>query len=308
MARLPRLISFLDRQLAGLSRPVLQPRLLAPALAALAAGAVLAFVPQAPAFGNAANGPAAQATAVSPQPTAVSPQPPPPSRQLRFYPIDPRFASYYDSVDGFRVMGRAISPLASSGGRPAQYFEKARLEDFRDINTNPAYQFQYGLLVDEMKAVRSLAPVGGDASTVTYDTIANESDPSKRVPPPSGFTGNVAVLPDGSVFIPFSADLSPAAGHVVPSYFWAYMNRTDLFPGGWLHDIGLPITEPIPALVDKGVIIGDQITRVYNRPITIQAFQRTILTYDAANPEGYLVERANTGTDYWSIFPDRVPQ
>jgi hypothetical protein len=60
--------------------------------------------------------------------------------------------------------------------------------------------------------------------------------------------------------------------------------------------------------VDKGRIIGTQIIRVQGAPITVQAFQRTILTYDPANPEGYLTERANTGTDFATIFPNRVPQ
>jgi hypothetical protein len=117
----------------------------------------------------------------------------------------------------------------------------------------------------------------------------------------------VSVQPDGSAFVPFTTDLTVAPGHVVPKYFWDYINRPDLFPGGWLHDVGLPITEAIDARVDKGIIIGETIIPVTDRPITIQAYQRTILTYDPANPEGWLVERANTGTDYWAIFPERVP-
>jgi hypothetical protein len=143
---------------------------------------------------------------------------------------------------------------------------------------------------------------------VTYDTLQTESDAARREPPPSGFSGNVQVRADGSVFIPFTADLTPAPGHVVPSYFWEFMNRADLFPGGWLHDIGLPITGALPAVVDKGRIIGTTITRVPAAPITIQAFQRSILTYDPANPEGFLTERANTGTDFMAVFPERVPQ
>ncbi len=76
---------------------------------------------------------------------------------------------------------------------------------------------------------------------------------------------------------------------------WDFINRTDLFPGGWLHDIGLPIAPALDARVDKGRFIGTQITRVTDAQITIQAFQRTILTYDPNNPEGFLTERANTG-------------
>lgn len=277
------------------------------ALAGTIAIPLLLSVPQAAVFGETSGSPAAQATPVSPQATPVSPQVPGQRRELRFYPVAPRFVAYYEAVDGFRVMGRAISPLDVSG-IPAQYFEKARLEDHRATETKPEWQFMYGLLVDELAAVRALVPVGGDRSTVTYNEIATASDPSLRVPPPAGFSGGVAVLPNGDVFIPFSANLEPVPGHIVPKYFWDYINQPDLFPGGWLHDVGLPTTSALPAFVDKGVIIGNDITRVSNRPITVQAFQRTILTYDPANPAGYLVERANVGTDYWAVFPNRVPQ
>jgi hypothetical protein len=290
----------------GLKIPDL--RLAGPVVGAAAVGAALLFLPQAPAFGESNGAPAAQATAASPQGTPTSPQPVPPPRPVKFYPVDPLFLDYYSTHDGPRVMGSAISPRTSTGGVASQYFEKARLEDQRSRNTtgNPTYDFEYGLLVDEMKAVRSQAPVGGERSTVTYDTIQTASDPAQRVPIPAGFTGNVLVGTN-STFIPFSADLSAAPGHNVPSYFWQYMNRSDLFPAGWLHDIGLPITEAMPATVDKGRIIGTQVQSFTNVPIVIQAFQRTILTYDPANPEGFLVERANTGTDYSRIFPQNVP-
>ena len=105
----------------------------------------------------------------------------------------------------------------------------------------------------------------------------------------------MSINDDGSVFIPFSADLSSASGHNVSQVFWEYMQREDFFPAGWLHDIGLPLTEAIPATVDKGPLRG--------RQILVQAFQRTILTYDALNPTEFQVERANVGTDYQQRLP-----
>ena len=282
----------------------------ATAITAAAGGVVLYAVPDAPAFGETVAGPLLQATAVSPQPTSTSPQPPPPAKPLRFYPVDPLFAPYYALVDGPRTMGQAISPRLTVNGVAAQYFEKARLEDQRANNRtgNPAYDFEYGLLVDEMKAVNSLRPVGGDRSNVTYATINQQSAASLRVPVPAGFqNGSVFTNPDGSTFIPFTADLTAAPGHNVPTFFWQYMNDPGLFPGGWLHDIGLPTTPLMNAIVDKGRIIGTTVTLFTNVPIQLQAYQRTILTYDPANPEGYLVERANTGTDYFFVFPNQFP-
>ena len=47
--------------------------------------------------------------------------------------------------------------------------------------------------------------------------------------------------------------------------------------------------------MDKGPAKG--------RQIVVQAFQRTILTYDPLNPADYQVERANVGTDYARALP-----
>jgi len=281
-------------------------RAIGAAAAGSAVGGLILALPQPAVFGEVAAGPLAQ----SPQPTPVSPQPEPGVITIRFYPTAEEFAAYYQQVNGPLTLGQAISPRTmTQDGVPAQYFEKARLEFRRAQNRtgNPAYDFEFGLLVDEMKAVRSMKAVGGDVSNVSYATLQDLSEPSRREAAPAGFTGNVQIRADGSVFIPFSADLSPAPGHVVPPYFWEFMNRGDLFPGGWLHDIGLPITSAVPAVVNKGRFIGANVTFFQNVPITVQAFQRSILTYDPANPAGFLVERANTGTDYVSVFPSRVP-
>ena len=281
-------------------------RALGAAAAGSAVGGIILALPQPMVFGETTLAPVPQSPPQSPQPTPTGGP-----REVRFYSVDPQFLNYYVQVDGPRTLGGAISPLTLTvDGMPAQYFEKARLENRTSQNRtgNPAFNFEFGLLVDEMKAARSMRAVGGERSNITYDTLQNESEDARREAPPAGFTGNVQVRADGSVFIPFTADLSAAPGHVVPSYFWEFMNRADLFPGGWLHDIGLPITRALPAVVDKGRIIGTTVTRFTNVPITIQAFQRSILTYDPGNPEGFLAERANTGTDFMAVFPERVPQ
>ncbi len=210
----------------------------------------------------------------------------------------PTFQRFYTEHDGIRLLGRSLGAAGVLNGVPFQLFEKGRLEDH---SANPAlppeWRYQYGLLVDELVQAGVLLPIGGDASTLTYADLRTHAAPAVRVTPPAGFTGLTAMLADGAVFIPFTPDLSPAPGHVVTPRFWAYIKRQDLFPGGWLHDVGLPITEPLEALVDKGPDKG--------RRIIIQAFQRTILTDDPFNPPQWQIERANVGTDYACAFPER---
>ena len=221
--------------------------------------------------------------------------------QCRVFPVEGTaslFERFYTEHDSLRLLGRPLGSAGIWNGVPFQLFEKGRLEDHSaNAALPPERRFQYGLLVDELMQAGVPLPIGGDASTLTYADLRAWAAPEERIAPPAGFTGLTALFPDGSVFIPFTADLSPAPGHVVAPWFWEYINRQDLFPDGWLHDVGLPITEPLEALVDKGQAKG--------RRIIIQAFQRTILTDDPLNPPQWRIERANVGTDYACAFPER---
>jgi hypothetical protein len=220
----------------------------------------------------------------------------PPAVRVGEAPVAEPFSAYYAERQGLRVLGNTLTPARYEAGLLVQYFEKGRIEEHPQEH-NPAWRLQYGLLVDELIAGALPLPIGGEASTLTYASLQGLTQPAKRVPAPPDFLGGTATLPDGSVFVPFSAMLAPEAGHLVPAYFWSYINREDLFPGGWLHDVGLPVAAPVEAIVDKGPVTG--------RRIIIQAFQRTILTFDPLNPVDYLVERANVGTDYVRAFPER---
>ena len=97
------------------------------------------------------------------------------------------------------------------------------------------------------------------------------------------------------------ADLGGAPGHVVPGRFWSYLNRADLFPGGWLHDVGLPVAAAQEVRVTK-LLPGGPVERI----IVVQPFQRAVLTDDPLNPPDWQIERANVGADYRRAFPDRV--
>jgi hypothetical protein len=90
------------------------------------------------------------------------------------------------------------------------------------------------------------------------------------------------------VFVPHDPYLRPAPGAIVQPYFWRYINRADLFPGGWLHDVGLPMTDAFVTSANKGGVWRD---------IVVQAFERSVLTYDALSPRDWQVERGNIGAD-----------
>ncbi len=211
--------------------------------------------------------------------------------------LAPPFSTYVASHNGARLLGRRISPTTQCGGLPCQYFEKGRLEDHLSLTSNPALRFNYGPIVAPLLASMSSLPIGGNTSTVTYASLHAVAGPGHRVAPPAGFhhgTMNVA----GGEFIPDLPSLSPASGYIVPAFFWHEMMTHDRVPGGWLHDLGLPLTPAVPATVTK--------SGLGTRSIVIQAFQYAILTYDPHNVAAWQVEHANIGTDYARLFPQAV--
>jgi lipoprotein-anchoring transpeptidase ErfK/SrfK len=185
-----------------------------------------------------------------------------------------------------RLLGASQSGIRKTNGYSAQYFEKGRLEDHRHETNDETWAMMYGRLTAELmdQAPQQLA----NNTNLTYADLQRARG-EQHVPPQAFVSGTVPV--DGGVFIPFDAQLRSAPGYVVPDYFWQYINRNDLFPGGWLHDVGLPLTN---------VVTAQTVKQGQRRTITMQAFERTILTFDPQNPDGWQIERGN-GT-----FPPRT--
>lgn len=198
--------------------------------------------------------------------------------------IAKRFQAYYNQQQGPRVLGNPVSEQLFAYTYPAQYFEKGRIEDHRGESGNPAYAFAYGLLTSEL--MEGSPNLSVSTTSLTYTDLKTAHEPNRRVSFNGGKSGVIKTV-DGT-FVPFDAGLNSAAGYVVPDYFWDYINRADLFPGGWLHDVGLPMTPIMSATVVKN---GE------TRAITMQAFERAVLSNDPKNPADFRIERGNIGAD-----------
>lgn len=201
------------------------------------------------------------------------------------------FQAYYQQHQGMRVLGYPLTELIEVDGHLAQYFEKGRLEDHRSEQVAPEWAFMFGRLAAELIEGGGTAHVGG--TTLAYIDLKRRSDPAYRQPAPNSFSAGPTATRDGW-FVPFDPQLSRAPGYIVPAYFWGYITRADLFPSGWLHDIGLPLTDAFEGKALKNGKLRD---------ITIQAFERAVLTYDAQNPGDWQVERANIGADAVRLLP-----
>jgi hypothetical protein len=199
------------------------------------------------------------------------------------YDIAARFSNFYNTHQGIRVLGNAVSNEINVGGYPAQFFEKARIEDHSRETSNPAWKIQFGLLTREMMVKYPTATVNN--TSVTYGELERLAANLHAAP---AFKDGVQPQADGSVFVPWDAQLKAAPGFYAPAMFWKYINRKDLFPGGWQHDIGIPMGD---------VLTVETIKNGEKRTIQMQAYERTVLTYDPKNPADWQIERGNIGAD-----------
>jgi lipoprotein-anchoring transpeptidase ErfK/SrfK len=195
------------------------------------------------------------------------------------------FRAYYEQNAGALSLGPSRTGIFVQNAVPVQYFDKGRLEDQRATTADPAWQVQRGRLTVELMEQAPNFQISG--STTTYGQL-EELRASSLHAPPDWFTGGVGTLDDGTVFIPYDAQLRPAYGSIVPTYFWQYLNRADVFPGGWLGAAGLPLTDVFPTIVYKDGV---------PRQVMMQAYERIVLTYDASNAPAWQVELGNIGWD-----------
>ncbi|HEY0605021.1 MAG TPA: GerMN domain-containing protein, partial [Herpetosiphonaceae bacterium] len=201
------------------------------------------------------------------------------------------FRDYYNQHQGIRILGYPLTDVLDVDSWTAQYFEKGRIEDHRRQVVDANWAFMYGRLTDELFTRRPQGTV--NSTSITYADLQRSADPRYRHPAPSGLISGVMPLTDG-MFVPYDSQLHAAPGYLIPMRFWTYINRRDLFPGGWLHDIGLPMTDSFTVETIKN---GER------RVITMQAFERSVLTDDPLNPAGWQVERGNIGADAVPALP-----
>lgn len=194
------------------------------------------------------------------------------------------FVSHYWRYSGDQVLGLVQTYMMERDGYNVQYFEKGRLEDHSNETADPRWAVMYGRLTVEMMEHAPAYAING--TPLTYGDLYRYS--YAKFPIPQGFTGGTMAL-DSGVFVPFDNDLNPAPGFIVPYYFWNYINRADLFPHGWLHDIGLPLTD----VIEMDIMQQDGTYQT----VQMQAFERSIVSYNSLNAPAWQVQRLNIGTD-----------
>jgi hypothetical protein len=207
------------------------------------------------------------------------------------------FADYYWRYRGDLTLGRIHSPVVEINGYRMQFFEKGRLEDHRHETDNPAHAVAYSRLTVELMEGAPDMPI--DGLPVTYGELRERG--AAQHDAPAGFTHGTMPLEQG-MFVPAHPEQAASPGYIVPFQFWTYINRAHMFPGGWIHDIGLPLTNAFEILVPTGD--GSE------HRLVVQAFERTVLALDLSERYEWSVTRLNIGTDaawFYGTQPSYTP-
>jgi len=210
------------------------------------------------------------------------------------------------------------------GERLVQYFDKSRMEITNpDAEDDGLWYVTNGLLARELMTGQRqdgddqftpLAPaeigVAGDpndADAPTYATFGSLMDaPALEVDAVVTQTvardGEVTSDESFAAYGVTAATFVPDTGHTVASVFWEFMHSEGLVIVGEdalavdrlflspFYATGLPLTEPYWTTV----LVAGQ-----SQPVLVQAFERRVLTYTPANPEGWQVEAGNVGRHYY---------
>jgi len=185
------------------------------------------------------------------------------------------------------------------GMRLVQYFDKGRME-----LTTPGGTVTSGLLVKEMISGRmqmgdatfenhapARIPVAGDLDNL-FPLYSDLTAPLPPQPRAAGSSVQTQLTPNGpqaAASVPQDAAAAiattdNATGIAIPRIFVDFRERVGL------QVVGLAITQPFWVQVRVGGV---------QRQVLMQAFERRVLTYNAANPDPFKVEFGNVGQHYY---------
>lgn len=102
-------------------------------------------------------------------------------------------------------------------------------------------------LLQGLLTVGSLAPIVVADDAMTYADLRNGT--SARLlqkAPVKALLSLQAPDKQQRVFVQGGTRAGSSVGHFVPQVLWDYIHRADVSPGGWLTDVGPPITEALP--------------------------------------------------------------
>lgn len=225
------------------------------------------------------------------------------------YAVDPAFTAYYAAHTGQDTLGAAITPAFMSNLGETQFFvggalvsagQKTASTVASDASDGPGDldpglardgvdDSAYGVialsLTQELLALGSAAPVGGDDSGTTYATLRAAARPDAFLVAPTPSNDDQVIRAAGAPEVIISSERAfvvegkrggKSAGHTVPLALWTYINSADIAPQGWLVTFGEPLTEPLALTATRAGA---------PHHLLVQAFAQVTLIADLDQPD-----------------------
>ncbi len=206
--------------------------------------------------------------------------------------VDPIFQSYYTAHAGATILGQPLTAAfptrqgqvqffvagalllptkrvpadANSGGFSAQLIADGLRDSASGIIQIP--------LLHALLDLGSMVPLASGVSSPTYASVRSVLAQNAMVSAPDHMTTEYArksASPD--VFVPETSQSGQTVGHTVAGPIWRYINRSDVSPDGWQHDVGNPLSEPIPLPAAPGSGSDDLVAQVFWRGVLLMDLQ-----------------------------------
>lgn len=214
------------------------------------------------------------------------------------YAIAPAFVAYYAAHDGQDTLGQAITPSFTSNLGETQFFTGGALVSAGrqtadalasaasdgpgdlapDLARNGVDDSDSGVIAlslnAELLALGSKAQVGGAGSGMTYVTLRAAAQIAAFTAEPIPAAGDQVIqFADGTkvvvstrrAFVVEGRRGKLSVGHVVLPAFWTYITSDTISPQGWLVNIGLPLTEPLPLTVTRDGVVHHLLAQAFTQ-------------------------------------------
>ncbi len=145
----------------------------------------------------------------------------------------------------------------------------------------------------------SVAPIGGEGSTLTYVDLRAATQMKYMVsaqasPTHIAINTYLRTTLDQSIFIKGGVRAGKVVGHVIAQPFWSYINR--LGPDEWQEDIGVPLTEALPFTIMQNGSVHHMLVQVFSYAGLLFDQDSTTLSNQP------IIYRLDTGLDYLRTF------
>jgi Beta-lactamase enzyme family len=240
-----------------------------------------------------------------------------PSNASQLPGVDPQFKDYYSEHNGSAALGTPLTPAYPIQEGIVQFFSSGALLAPRGKPSSHGHQdgpmlsdisqlmYSDGLadsgtgivelpMLHALLTLGSKAPIGGDASSMTYADLRASLVTVNVVPDasPSDPSMNHTALAAQPLFAVQASGTRFVTRHLIADAFWQYITQPDVSPTGWQQEFGLPLTPALTLFIRRGTTTHEYL---------LQAFWRGALLLDqdtASAGTRPVVERVHTGASF----------